>query len=115
MECFHVLTPFRPRFRCDIELLDEMRRLRGGCHRRLAATAIGPPLGSAKEKERIVRKTLLLVLLFGDVLGVAPLCFAQSEMKPMAIVSFAGYDGLKANVDLIGRLSGTPNSPKGWR
>ncbi len=34
-------------------------------------------------------------------------------MKPMAIVSAAGYDALKADVDLIGRLSGTPKLVEG--
>jgi hypothetical protein len=42
------------------------------------------------------------------LLGAEKLGFAQDEMKPLATVSFAGYDKLKANIGMLGQLGGNP-------
>jgi len=55
-----------------------------------------------------VRKTLLSILAVAILLGAASFGFAQGEMKPIATVSFAGYDRLKADIGVIGRLVGNP-------
>jgi hypothetical protein len=55
-----------------------------------------------------VKKTFLLLLCLATWLGAARLGFAQDEMKPIAIVSFSGYDSLKTDLGMIGRLSGNP-------
>jgi hypothetical protein len=61
----------------------------------------------------MLRKTLLLVLCLATCFGAARLGLAQSEMKPMAVVSIAGYDALKTRLDMIGRLSGNPKLVEG--
>ena len=55
-----------------------------------------------------MRKTLLSILAVAILLGAASFGFAQGEMKPIATVSFAGYDRLKADIGVIGRLVGNP-------
>jgi hypothetical protein len=60
-----------------------------------------------------VRKTLLSILAVAILLGVANIGFAQGEMKPVAIVSVAGYDRLKADIGVIGRLCGKPDMAQG--
>ena len=65
------------------------------------------PSGFTKEK-CAVKRTLFLVLCLATWLGAAQLGFAQGDMKPVAVVSIAGYDALKTDLDVIGRLSGNP-------
>ena len=60
-----------------------------------------------------MRKTLLSVLAAAVLLGAANFGLAQSQMKPLVIVSFAGYDKLKADIGVIGRLGGNPNFADG--
>jgi hypothetical protein len=60
-----------------------------------------------------VRKILLFVLMVVVVFGAAGFGLAQDEMKPLVTVSFAGYDQLKANIGVIGRLGGNPKLADG--
>jgi hypothetical protein len=60
-----------------------------------------------------VRKLLLSLVAVATLLGTASLGLAQGELKPVATVSFAGYDKLKDNVALIGRLGGNPQLAEG--
>jgi hypothetical protein len=53
-----------------------------------------------------VRKLLLFVLMVTVLSRAAGFALAQDEMKPLVTVSFAGYDKLKANIGVIGRLGG---------
>jgi hypothetical protein len=66
-----------------------------------------PFLGFPKGED-IVRKLLLSVLSVAMLLGAANFGFAQSEMKPLVTASFAGYDRLKADLAVIGRMGGNP-------
>jgi hypothetical protein len=56
-----------------------------------------------------VKKTLLSMLALGLWLAAANFCPAQAEMKPLVIVSVAGYDKLLTDVGVIGQLSGNPD------
>ena len=60
-----------------------------------------------------MRKILLSVLAMAVLLGATSFGFAQSEMKPLVTVSFAGYDRLKADIGVIGRLGGNPSLADG--
>ncbi len=61
-----------------------------------------------------MKKTLLPFLAVAVLLGAARWCpAAESEMKPLATVSFAGYDKLMANIGVVGRLGGNPDLDKG--
>jgi len=56
---------------------------------------------------------LLSILAVVVLPGFANLSVAQSEMKPVVTVSFSGYDELKTNIDVFGRLGGNPDVGKG--
>ncbi len=60
----------------------------------------------------IVRKMLSSMLAITVLLGVVSLCPAENEPKPLVTVSFAGYDRLVADIDMIGQLGGNPNLGK---
>ena len=62
-----------------------------------------------RKGERIVRKAPLLIAAVALLLGIVCVGFAQAELKPVDIVSFAHYDRLKEDVTLIGRLAGQPD------
>ena len=55
---------------------------------------------------------LSLMLAITVLLGVASLCPAEGEPKPLVTVSFAGYDRLVADIDMIGQLGGNPTLGK---
>ncbi len=56
-----------------------------------------------------MRKAPLLIAAVALLLGIVCVGFAQAELKPVDIVSFAHYDRLKEDVTLIGRLAGQPD------
>ena len=56
-----------------------------------------------------MKKLLLSMLAVGMLLGTANFCPAQGDLKPLATVSFSGYDKLLANVGAIGQLAGNPD------
>lgn len=77
-----------------------------------------------------MRKSLLSILAVTMLLGAANTGFAQetqgtlkiynsgtfaanAEAQPIVIVSFAGYDNLKSNINVIGRLGGNPTMADG--
>ena len=60
-----------------------------------------------------MRKMLLSILTVAVLLGFANISVAQSEMKPVATVSFSGYDELLTNIGVFGRLGGNPDMGKG--
>jgi hypothetical protein len=60
-----------------------------------------------------VKKILLTLLVVAASLAVAGRCFAQTEMKPVVTVSFAGYDRLMSDIGMIGELGGNPDMGKG--
>ena len=57
-----------------------------------------------------MKKILLSILFIGLLLGArtAP----ADDAKPIAVVSFAGYDALMADIDCIGKLSGNADLAK---
>jgi len=59
-----------------------------------------------------MRKTLLSALIVALLLGVAGFQGAQpasaAAPKPLAVVSVSGYDELKGDVEMIGRITGDP-------
>ena len=56
-----------------------------------------------------MKKLLLSVLTLGLLLATANVCPAQTEMKPLLTVSFAGYDKLMSDIGVVGQLSGNPD------
>ena len=60
-----------------------------------------------------MRKMLLSMLAVTVLLGTAGLCSAQDELKPLVTVSFAGYDKLMADIDMIGRIGRQPQPRQG--
>lgn len=59
-----------------------------------------------------MRRTLLSTLVVALVLGVWSVCPAPwaraAELKPLVTISFSGYDELKTDIALIGKLGGNP-------
>ena len=60
-----------------------------------------------------MRKTLLSALALGLLLGGAVRLPAQ-ELKPVAVVSIAGYDDLVANLKSVGEMTGMPSLSQGF-
>lgn len=60
-----------------------------------------------------MRKTLLSTLAVAVLLGTCGVGLAQEGLKPVVVVSFAGYDELMADIGLIGKLGGNPELAKG--
>ena len=59
-----------------------------------------------------MRKSLLLVLSVCLLLGLSPLNSAQAaDAKPLAVLSFAGYNGLNAATSALRDVAETPNLP----
>lgn len=61
-----------------------------------------------------MKKALLLALSLVLCLLAATRGSAETEMKPIAVVSIAGYDALKTDVDTIGKLCGNPKLVEGF-
>jgi len=63
-----------------------------------------------------VRRTVLPVMLIALLLGTLGVLPAQADspkqLKPLAVVSLAGCDAMRADVEFIGKLSGNPNLGK---
>jgi hypothetical protein len=53
--------------------------------------------------------TVLVALLLGAAAAGPALADSPSAAKPLAVVAFSGYNGLKENVAYVGRLAGNPN------
>ena len=53
--------------------------------------------------------TVLVALLLGAAAAAPALADSSSAAKPLAVVAFSGYNGLKENVAYVGRLAGNPN------
>jgi len=64
-----------------------------------------------------VRKTFVSTLLVALLLGAASLRPADAEApqrwKPLAVMSIAGYDEIKGDVDMVGEMAGMPDLGKG--
>lgn len=58
-----------------------------------------------------MRRTWLSVLAVAMLLGASGMGWAQ-DSKPLAVVSFSGYDELMADVGMIGKLGGAPEVGK---
>jgi hypothetical protein len=60
-----------------------------------------------------VKKALLSVLSAAVLLGAVGFAFAQGDIKPLVTASFAGYDKLKTDIALLGKLGGNPQLADG--
>jgi hypothetical protein len=56
-----------------------------------------------------LKKLLLSILTLSLLLVAANVCPAQTDLKPVVTVSFAGYDKLIGDIDMVGQLSGNPD------
>ena len=69
------------------------------------------------EGEQTVRKTLLSTLIPALLLGAWGVCPAQADspepLKPLALISFSGYNELFADVGFVGKISGKPELAEG--
>jgi hypothetical protein len=59
-----------------------------------------------------VRKFLLFALAVALFLGSAAYSSAQTQPKPLVVISFAGFDKLLGDVAAIGQMGGNPNLGK---
>lgn len=62
---------------------------------------------------KTVLSTLLVALLLGMSGAASVLAGSPGDVKPVAVVSLAGYDALLGNVELAGELAGRPKLAKG--
>jgi hypothetical protein len=53
--------------------------------------------------------TIVVALLLGGGTATAALADSPNAAKPLAVLAFSGYNGLKGNVAYVGRLAGNPN------
>jgi hypothetical protein len=53
--------------------------------------------------------TILVALLLGAATANAALADSSNAAKPLAVFAFSGYNGLKGDIALVGRLAGNPN------
>lgn len=62
---------------------------------------------------KTVLSTLVVALLLGMFSSGPALAGSSSDLRPVAVVSLAGYDELLANVEMAGKLSGRPALARG--
>ncbi len=53
--------------------------------------------------------TIVVALLLGAATAGPALADTPNAAKPLAVLAFSGYNGLKGNVAYVGRLAGNPN------
>jgi hypothetical protein len=53
--------------------------------------------------------TIVVALLLGAATAGPALADTSNAAKPLAVLAFSGYNGLKGNVAYVGRLAGNPN------
>ncbi len=53
--------------------------------------------------------TIVVALLLGAGTAAAALADSPNAEKPLAVLAFSGYNGLKGDVAYVGRLAGNPN------
>jgi hypothetical protein len=65
-------------------------------------------------RRKTMRKAVSTLLLLALVLGVwgIPTSHARAAAKPLAVVTFSGYDELIGDINYVGRLSDNPNLGK---